>query len=108
MSKENFNNIPKTRYESLCDLNLLSLLSQCGSDWSSTIKEEIQASTNQPIEKEEPSLTNKVVLFCFLTALALLGVAAWIQAQKIYQSVQEVGRSSVEQLILAASANSEF
>lgn len=32
-----------TTYESLEDLNLISLWSQSGGDWSSTIKEEIQA-----------------------------------------------------------------
>ena len=39
-------NKPKIKYESLKDLNLISLWSQTGSDWSSTIKEEIQADTN--------------------------------------------------------------
>ncbi len=102
MSKENFNNNSKTRDESLCDLNLLGLWSQCGRNWSSTIKQEIQAATNQPTEEEEPKPTNKVVLFGVLATLALLGAATWIQASKINQAVQEVGTSSAEQLILKA------
>jgi hypothetical protein len=100
MSQENFNNNPKTRYESLCDLNFLGLWSQCGGDWSSTIKEEIQAATNQSIEQEKPNLTNKVVLFGVLATLALLGAAVWIQAPKSERVVQDEGRNSVEQLSL--------
>lgn len=46
MSDKNTNK-PTTKYESLEDLNLISLWSQTGSDWSLTIKEEIQADTNR-------------------------------------------------------------
>jgi hypothetical protein len=39
-------NKPTTKYESLGELNLIISWSQTGSDWSLTIKEEIQADTN--------------------------------------------------------------
>jgi hypothetical protein len=53
MSEKKFHNNPEKRDESLYDLNLLGLWSQCGSDWSSTIKEEIQEGINQPLEQED-------------------------------------------------------
>ena len=102
MSEENFNKNPNTGYESLCDLNLLGIWFQCGSDWSSAIKEEIQAAIDQPIEEEKPNPTNNIILFGVLVTLALLSTAVWIQAPKIDRVVQEAGRSSVEQLILTA------
>jgi hypothetical protein len=99
MSEDKYHNTHKTRYESLSDLNLLVLWSESGSDWSLTIKEEIQATTNQPIEEGEPNATDKVVLFGVLTALALLSAATWMQAPKIYHAMQQAGKNSVEQLI---------
>lgn len=88
-------------YESIEDLNLASLWSLSGSDWSSTIKEEIQANTNQPIaEKESNSTTKKVVLFGVLASVALLVAAVCSQASEIYWSVQEVGTNSYKELIL--------
>ena len=101
MSEEKFRKNYRTRYESVCDLNLLSSWSQSGSDWSSIVKEEIQAATNQPIEEEEPNFTNKVVSLGVLATLALLGAATWVRAPEISQAVQEVGKNSVEQLVLS-------
>ena len=100
MSRENFNNTPKTRYESLCDLNFLGLGSQCGSNSSSMITEEIQEAINHPIEDKKFSSASQVVLFCVLTALVLLG-AAWIHAPRNYQMMRDVGRNSVNQVILS-------
>lgn len=91
-------NKPTIQYEPIEDLNLISLWLQSGSDWSSTIKEEIQADTNQPIAEEE-SNTSKVVLFGVLATLALLVAAVCSQASKISQSVQEVGINSFKELI---------
>ncbi len=54
MSKDEHHHTSKTRDESLRDLNLLGLWSQYRSDWSSTIKEESQAATNEPIVEEKP------------------------------------------------------
>jgi hypothetical protein len=99
MSEDEHHHTSKTRDESLRDLNLLGLWSQYRSDWSSTIKEESQAATNEPIVEEKPNPTNKVVLFGVLTVLALLIVAAWMQAPKIYQALKEAGKTSIEQLI---------
>ena len=93
-------NKPTTKYESLEDLNLISLWWQSGSDWSSTIKEEIQADINQPIAQEEFNSTSKVVLFGVLATLALLVAAMFTQASEIYHSMQEVGTNLVKQLIL--------
>ncbi len=93
-------NKPTAKYESLDDLNLISLWWQSGSDWSSTIKEEIQADTNQPIAEEESNSTSKVVLFGVLATLALLVAAVCSQASEIYRSVQEVGTNSFKELIL--------
>ena len=103
MSKEKFDDNPKTHYKSLSDLNLLGLWSQGGSDWSSTIKEEIQADTNQSLEQEKPHPTNKIVLFGVLATLALLGLGAtaWIQASEVVQAVQQISPKSLEQLILS-------
>lgn len=98
MSDKNTNK-PKIKYESLADLNLISLWSQTGSNWSSTIKKEIQADTNQPIAEEESNNTSKVVLFGVLATLALLVATMCTQASKIYQSVQEVGTNSFKELI---------
>lgn len=91
MSDKNPNK-PTTQYESLRDLNLISLWSQSGSDWSSTIREEIQAATNQPIAEEESNFISKVVLFGVLATLALLVAAMCSQAPQISQAVQEVMR----------------
>lgn len=96
---DNNTNKPTTKYESLEDLNLISLWSQSSSDWSSTIKEEIQADTNQPIVEEESNTTSKVVLFGVLATLTLLVATMCTQAAKIYQSVQEVGTNSFKELI---------
>ncbi len=100
MSQNKFHNNSKIRDKSLIILNYLGLWSQCGIDWSLTIKDEIEDAIDQPIPIEEKKLepTKKVVRFSALTILALLGTAIWIQAPKIYQTVQEVGRNSVEQL----------
>lgn len=90
---------PTTQYESLRDLNLISLWSQSRRDWTSTIKEEIQAATNQPIAEEESSFISKVVLFGVLATLALLIATMCSQALEISQAVQEAGTNSVKQLI---------
>lgn len=89
MPKENLNKNPKTGYESLGDLNLLGLWSQCGSDWSSTLKEEVQSAINQPIKEEKPNFINKVILFEVLVTLALLVAAVRIQAPTSDLEVQE-------------------
>ena len=98
MSDKNTNK-PKIKYESLEDLNLITLWSQTGSNWSSTIKKEIQADTNQPIAEAESNTTSKVVLFGVLATLALLVATMCTQASTIYQSVQEVGTNSFKELI---------
>lgn len=91
-------NKPTTKYKSLEDLNLISLWWQSGSDWTSTIKEEIQADTNQPIAKEESNYTSKVVLFGVLATLAILVATVCSQASEIYHSVQEVSINSFKEL----------
>ncbi len=97
MSDKNTNK-PTTKYESLEDLNLISLWSQSRSNWSSIIKEKIQADINQPITEEE-SNTSKVVFFGVLATLALLVATMCSQASEIYRSVQEVGTNSFKELI---------
>lgn len=92
-------NKPITKYKSLEDLNLLSLWWQSGSDWSSTIKEEIQADTNQPIIEDESQPTSKVVLLGVLATLAVSVVTVCAQASEIYHSVQKVGVNSFKELI---------
>jgi hypothetical protein len=62
---------------------LISLWWQSGSDWSSIIKEEIQADTNQLFAEEEYDSTSKVVLFGVLVTLALLVATMCIQGSKI-------------------------
>ena len=90
----------RTEYKSLEDLNLISLWWQSGSDWTSTIKEEIQADTNRPIAKEESSnYTNKVVLFAVLATLALSVATVCSEASEIYRSLQKVGINSFKELI---------
>lgn len=98
MSQDEFHDNSKIRDKSLILLNYLGLWSQCGLDWSLTIKEEVQETLNQPIEEKKSKHTRKVVRLSVLTTLALLGTAICIQAPKIYQTVQEVGRNSIEQL----------
>ncbi len=98
MSDKNTNK-PTIKYESLEDLTLISLWSQSGNDWSSIIKEEIQADTNQPIGEDKPDSTSKVVLFGVLATLALLVATTCSQASEIYRSVQEVGTNSFKELI---------
>ena len=93
-------NKPTTKDESPEDLNLISLWSQSGSDWSSIIKEEIRADINQPIAEEESNFTSKVVLFGVLATLVLLVAVVCTQALNIYRSVQEVGTNSFKELIL--------
>lgn len=92
-------NKPKTQYKSLDDLNLISLWWQSGSNWSSTIKEDIQADIEQPIAQEKSSPTSKIVLFGVLATLAIVFATACSQATEIYQSVQEVGINSFKELI---------
>lgn len=87
------------KYESLEDLNLLSLWWQCGSDWSLTIQEDIQADTNQPIVEDESQPTSKVVLLGVLAILAVSVVTVCAQASEIYHSVQKVGVNSFKELI---------
>jgi hypothetical protein len=79
---------------------LISLWSLNGNDWSSLIKEEIQAANNQPIEAEEPNLTNKVTLLGVLVTLALLVAAVWIRTPAISQAMRETATNSVKELIL--------
>jgi hypothetical protein len=98
-SEDKHHNTSKTSDESLGDLKLLGLWSECGSNWSSTIKEEIQAATNEPIVQEEPNSTQKVVLFGVLTVFALLFTATLMQAPKIHQAMKEAGKTSIEQLL---------
>jgi hypothetical protein len=83
MSGTKFSNTSITRDESLGDFKLLSLGSLSGRDWSSIVKEEIQAATNRPIEVEEPNFTDRVVLFGLLVTLTLLGAGTWIQVTEI-------------------------
>jgi hypothetical protein len=97
-SEDKYHNTSKTRDEFLPDLNLLGLGSQGDSSWSLTVKEEIQAATNEPIIQEEPKSTNKVVLFGVLTVLALLFIATLMQAPKIHQAMKEAGKTLIEQL----------
>lgn len=92
-------NKPTAKDDSLEDLNLISLSSPSGSDWSSIIKEEIQAHTNQPIIEEESNSKSKVVLFGVLATLALLVAAMCSQASEIHWSVQEVGTNVFKELI---------
>lgn len=99
MSEDKYHHTSKTRDKSLRDLNLLGLWSQGGSDGNSTIKEESQSATNEPVLEEEPNPTKKIVLFGVLTVLALLIAVTWVQAPKIYQAVKEAGKNSIEQLI---------
>ncbi len=100
MSEKKFRNNYKTRYESLCDLNLL-MWSQSGSEWSSIIREECLVDTNQMVEEEEPTFINKTILLGVLATLALLSAAAWNRAPEISQALQQVGTKSVVQLILS-------
>ena len=99
MLNKNFNK-PTIKYESLEDLNLISLWSQSGSDWSLTIKQEMQANINQPIADEESQSTSKVILFGALATLVLLVAAACSQTSEIYRSEQELGPNSFKELIL--------
>lgn len=101
MSEKNLNNTPITRYDSLCDLNLLGFLwLEPGSEWSSIIREDCFTTSNHSVEEGEPNLTNRIVLLSVLAILALLSAATWIQIPEISQSMQEVGKNSVKQLIL--------
>jgi len=100
MSEEKFRNNHKTRYESLCDLNLL-MWSQSGSEWSSIIREECLVDPNQLVEEEEPNFINKTIFLGVLATLALLSAAAWTRSPEISQALQQVGTNSVEQLILS-------
>ncbi len=89
----------RTKYESLQDLNLISLWWQSGSDWSSIIQEEIQADIEQPITQKESNPTNKVVLIGVLVILAVSVATVCSQASEIYLSVQEIGINSFKELI---------
>lgn len=93
-------NKPTTKLESLENLKLISFWLQSGSDWSSTIKEQIQADTNQPIvENESNCITSKVVLFGVLATLVLLVAVMCSQASEISNSVRAVGINSFKELI---------
>ena len=85
-------------HQSLEDLNLISLWSLSGSDWSSIIQKQIQIDTNQPIV-EKSKATSKVVMFGVLATLVLLVAVTCSQASEIYRSVQEVGTNSFKELI---------
>ena len=98
MSKENLNDNPKTEDEYLFDFNFLGLWSQCGADWSSSIKDEIQSTINQPNETKESQPTNQVVLLGVLAILALLSAAIWIPVSPIYQAGKESDVPSIELL----------
>lgn len=100
MSKENRSKT-NTRYESLCDLNLLSFLwLESGSTWSSLLKKECPAVSNQPVDEKEDKFINRGISLATLTILILLGTAIWIQFPKISHTMQEVSINSVKQLLL--------
>lgn len=92
-------NTNKTKYESLEDLNLISLWWQSGSNWSSTIKDDIQADIDQPIAQEEYNPTSKLLLFGVVASLAILVATTCSQAAEIYHSVQEVSIKSWKEMI---------
>lgn len=96
---DNNTNKHTPKHQSLEDLNLLSLWWQSGSNRSSTIEEEIQLDTKQPIIEEESNYTSKVVLFGVLTILVILVATVCSQASEIYRSVQEVGINAFKELI---------
>lgn len=101
MSEKKHANYSKTRYESICDLNILGFLwLESGSEWSSIIREECLTAINPPVEEEEDKSINRGVLLAVLMILALLSVATWMKFPEISQTMQEVGRNSVKQLFL--------
>lgn len=92
-------NTNKTKYESLENLNLISLWWQSGSNWSSTIKDDIQADIEQPIAQDKHNPTSKLLLLGVVATLAILVATTCSQAAEIYQSVQEVSINSWKEVI---------
>ena len=67
-------------YTALLDHNLLGLGGATGSEWTTTIKEDCLAVTNQPIEQEKSGSTRSLVAMGTLAVLALLGTATLTHA----------------------------
>ena len=89
MSHERLNNDKTKEYTAQSDYNLFQGWSANGSDWTSAIREECLALTNQPIEKGKSGSTRGIVLLGTLATLALLGVASLTKAPVTSQIVQE-------------------
>ncbi len=89
MSHERLNNDKTKEYTAQSDYNLLQGWSANGSDWTSAIREECLALTNQPIEKGKSGSTRGIVLLGTLATLALLGVASLTKAPVTSQIPQE-------------------
>lgn len=67
-------------YTALSDLNSFGLLGSTGSEWTSTIKQDCLAATNQPLEKGKYESTRGIVALGTVAVLALLGAATLTQA----------------------------
>ena len=76
-------------YTTVSDHNLLGLGGAIGSEWTSTIKEDCLAVTNQPIEKEKSGSTRSIVAMGTLAVLALLGTATLTKAPVATLTQQE-------------------
>jgi hypothetical protein len=90
---------PRKKYrdlKELCDRNLW---------WDSKndfyIKKEIFQELNQPIQKEESELTrNKPLVLFVLGIVVLLSMTAFTRAEKISQSLEEMRKNSIQQLLI--------
>lgn len=80
MSHKRLNDDDIKNYTTVSDHNLLDLGGSTGSEWTSTIKEDCLAVTNQPVEKEKSASTRSLVAMGTLAVLALLGTATLTHA----------------------------
>ncbi len=89
MYHERLNEDKTKEYTTQSDYKLLQGWSANGSDWTSAIREECLAFTNQPLEKGKSGSTRGIVLLGTLATLALLGVASLTKAPVTSQILQE-------------------
>ncbi|NEP58524.1 MAG: hypothetical protein F6K31_16160 [Symploca sp. SIO2G7] len=101
MLEDKVSNSEGAKYESVCDLNLLSMYWVGGSHWSVTIKQECLAATQEPVKAKEHSTINKIVLGVALASVALLGAITIKSSPQLSTTVEDINSNSPQELMIS-------
>ena len=100
MLEDKVSNNAGTKYESVCDPNLLSMYWLGGSNWSVTIKQECLTATQESVETKGHSTINKIVLGVALASVALLGAITIKGSPQLATAVEEINTDSAQELMI--------